>query len=190
LSTKTLLRLLCPLLAVPVITACSGDGVDAVAASQPTVAASASAQSTAELSDALVALGKPIVVHTMGIDVPLVYTVTLSNLRTRVASGNTIMPTRGQFIMVDVNIHADTGRFVTGSPGMFHLVLADGTVLGANLGAAPDRVLPGVSTVWVQSVEQGQSFGAQLLFDAPLKLTGCKIEVVEISGVKGGWTLA
>lgn len=200
MSTKTLLRLIPYLLVLPLTaTACSGGGANIVQASQPPVAASASAQpdpsgapsASVEEPDTvpMLALGNPIAVHTMGNNVPLAYTVTLSNLRTGLASGNTVKPTKGQFIMVDVKFHADKGRFVSGSPAMFKLVLPDDTLLDANIAASPDRAMPGVKTVWIKSLEQGESFAAQLLFDAPLNLAGCKIAVVEITGMKGVWNL-
>lgn len=186
-------RLLAALSLTASLGACaSGTGPITVAEASAPPSASASptgaplpsgtATSTAD-EPATVALGQTIVFATYG---PLVYTVTVSNLRTGVTNG-IIKSTHGQYIVLDMTLTATSGGFPLASPAIFRLTTADKTKIKAEFFGEPD--MPDVNVRWLKAVEAGTSFSGQLMFDAPRDLKGSKISILESERSAGFWTL-
>lgn len=193
ISRTTVTALAATLTAAVTLGACSGRvgnvGTGQSTAASPPAPASGAAEPTGTATSlpdkpATAALGATIVMATLG---PLVYTLTIANLRTGIRATYT-KPIYGQFIVVDITLHAVKGEFPAASPALFRLVKPDGAQMTADMFAQPAN-LPGVKTSWVRNLAEGETFNAQLILDAPLDLTGCRIAVIEFQRVAGSWTL-
>jgi hypothetical protein len=174
------------LFAVPVIAfllACGaggGSGTTTEAGTGQSAAADA-----AKPAVATVAVGQPLTMNRNILGTKTSATITVSNPRYGVKSGNQFQKAeKGQFIVVDVAVQVIEGK-LTLTQGSFKLVGADGTVY--------DTTLPVVEPdLGFSELAAGQKTSGAITFDAATGAqTGGKIALTDLmaDGDAGYWTL-
>lgn len=159
---------------------------DASPAASAPPSPAASAQVSTRTAVATVAVGKPIELATMG---PLRYTMTVSNLRTGMPSDMDLLmkPKHGQWIVVDATFSNSNSVIPFANAGIFRLVLADGKhEMAMTLGGVRGT---DITLNWIKTLEKGQTFTGQVMFDAPADLNGVRISIMELDQDVAFWTL-
>jgi hypothetical protein len=173
------------LLAIPalaLVLACGAgqSGTTSEAGTGQSVAADA-----AKPAVATVAVGQPLTMNRDIFGSKTSATITVSNPRYGVKSGNQFQKAeKGQYIVVDVAVQVTAGK-LTLTQGSFKLVGADGTVY--------DTTLPVVKPdLGFSELSPGQKTSGAITFDAAANAqTGGKIALTDIfaDGEAGYWTL-
>ncbi len=132
-----------------------------------------------------VAVGQPLQLNRSVLGTKTVATVTVSNPRYNVKSGNQfVKAARGQFIVVDVAIQSTEGK-ITLTQGSFKLVAADGNVYDTTVSFTEPAL-------GFTELSPGQKTSGTVTFDAAAGAqAGGKIALTDLfaDGDAGYWTL-
>ncbi len=134
---------------------------------------------------ATAAVGQPLTLTEVLFGTKTVATVTVTNLKVGVKSGNQfVKPSKGQFITADVAVEVKEGKYSISS-GQFKLVAADGT-------AYDSTTMLDSNDISGTDLTPGQKTSGQVVFDAAVGAEkGGKIALKSwlAEGDAGYWTL-